>query len=99
MVTKKFSKTLRNKCDTKMTYPNMKILTESRTKSEKNTGPIIFCSYFRQLRKVRYLGEVESKKMEGVVCWEWKWNADGMKTGINEKSFNLTTLKRMCSRL
>ena len=67
-----------------MTYLNMKILTESRTKSEKKYRPENVCVRISgNERKVPYLGVLESNKngrsgllgMEMERRWdERKWN-------------------------
>ena len=68
-----------------MTYPNMKILTESRTKSEnkKKQARKFFVRISGIERKVPYLGVLESNKngrsgllgMEMERRWdERKWN-------------------------
>ena len=67
-----------------MTYPNMKILTESRTKSEnKKQARYFFVRVSGNERKVPYLGVLESNKngrigllgMEMERRWEERnWN-------------------------
>ena len=95
MVITKLSETLRNICDTNMTYPNKKIINESQKNPKTKYRPDNFLFVFQAMKgKFLTLACWKVIKMEGVVCWEWKWNADGMKgNGINKNSFNLATLK------